>query len=94
MDRCVDHLAEVMRRNVGRHSNSDARRAVDEQVGKRRRQHDGLEERAVVGRAERNCTFFDLAEQLSAERLEPGLGVAHGRWVVAVERAEVAVPVY
>src|SRR3546814_2614112 len=37
--RRVDHFAEVMRRNIGRHADRDAARAVDEQVREARREH-------------------------------------------------------
>ena len=38
----VDHLAEIMRRDVGRHADRDAARAIDQKIGEARRQDDGL----------------------------------------------------
>ena len=38
-DAGVDHLAEIVRRNVGRHADGDAAGAVDQQVGKFGRQN-------------------------------------------------------
>ena len=38
-DAGVDHLAQVVRRNVGGHADGDAARAVDQQVRELRRQH-------------------------------------------------------
>ena len=38
----VAHLAEVVRRDVGRHADGDAARAVDQQVRKQRRHHERL----------------------------------------------------
>jgi hypothetical protein len=39
-DRSVDHLAQVVGRNVRGHADGDARGAVDEQVGKTRGEHE------------------------------------------------------
>ena len=83
-------LAEVVRRNVGRHADGDAGRAVDQQVRQARRQHDGLGLRAVVVRAVMHRVLLDLGEQLVADAREAALGVAHRRGRIAVERSEVA----
>ena len=47
-DHAVDHFAQVVRRDVGRHADGDARRAVDEQVRNVRRQNRRLFGRLVV----------------------------------------------
>ena len=83
-------LAEVVRRDVGRHADGDAGRAVDEQVRDARRQHDRLGLGAVVVGPERHGVLLDLGEHLVADAREPALGVAHRRGAVAVERSEVA----
>ena len=83
-------LAEVVRRDVGRHADRDAGRAVDQQVRNPRRQHDRLGLRAVVVRPEGHRRLLDLGEHLVADAREPALGVAHRGGAVAVERAEVA----
>jgi hypothetical protein len=44
----VDDLAEVVRRNVGRHADGDAARAIDQQVRELRRQNRRLLLRAVI----------------------------------------------
>ena len=55
----VDHLGQVMRRDVGRHADRDARRAVYQKVGKRER---GSTKRLlpllVEVRAEIHCVFL------------------------------------
>ena len=61
--------------------------------GNLRRQHDRLLGGAVVVGAEVDGALLDLLEQLHRQRREPRLGVAVGGRRVAVERAEVAVPV-
>ena len=47
-DRRVDHLAEIVRRDVGRHADGDAAGAVDQQVREARRQDHRLLLGAVV----------------------------------------------
>ncbi len=90
----VDRLREVVRRDVGRHADRDARRAVHEQVGELRRQHRRLALLAVVVRDEVDRFLVDVGGELVGDALEPALGVAHGRGVVAVDRPEVALPVH
>ena len=84
------HFAEIVRRDVGRHADRDAGRAVDEQVGNARRQHHRLGLGAVVVRTERHRGLIDLRQHLVTDAGQPALGVAHRRGAVAVERAEVA----
>ena len=67
--------------------------AVDEQVGQLRRQHRRLLLRAVVVVDEVDGVLVDVGEQLAGDRREARLGVAHRRRGVAVDRAEVALPV-
>ena len=88
-----DRLGEVVRRDVRRHAYGNARRAVDQQVGKPRRQDGGLLLLAVVVRDEVDGFLVDVGQQLVGDPLEPALGVAHGRRVVPVDRPEVALAV-
>ena len=55
VDRGVDHLAEVVRRDVGGHADGDALAAVDQQVREPRREHDRLHlvARVVVDEVDR-----------------------------------------
>jgi hypothetical protein len=91
--RRVDHLAEVVRRYVGRHADGDAARAVDEQVRDARRQDRGLDLRVVEVRDEVDALLVDVAEQLDRELREARLGVAVGCGGVAVDGAVVALAV-
>ena len=83
-------FVEVVRRDVGRHADGNARRPVDQQVGHARRQHDRLGLGAVVVRTERYCGLVNLGQQLIAQSGQSALGVSHRRGAVAIERAEVA----
>ncbi len=89
----VDHFAEVVRRNIGRHADRDARGSVDQQVRDARRQDQRLFLRPVVIGAEIHRLLVDIGQQLVADPRHADLGVAHGRGVVAVDRAEVALAV-
>ena len=92
-DAAVDHLAQIVRRNVRRHADSDAAGAVDEQVRKPRRQHLRLLAGGVVGVLELDGFLVDVLEQLVRDLGEPRFGVAHRRRRIAVDRAEIALPV-
>ena len=92
-DAGVDHLAEIVRRDVGRHADRDAAGAVDQQIGEARRQHHRLALAAVVVGLEVDRVLVDVVEQRIGDLVEPHLGVAHGRRRIAVDRAEIALPV-
>ena len=89
----VAHLAQVVRRDVGRHADGDAAGAVDEQVGQGGGQHERLLEGAVEVVAPVDRVLLDVGQHLHGDLGQPRLGVAHGRRIVAVDRAEVALPV-
>ena len=92
-DRRGDRLAQVVRRDVRRHADGDARGAVDQQVREARRQHDRLAVVAVVVRDEVDRVGVEVAQHLARERRQPRLGVPHRGGGVVVDRAEVALAV-
>ena len=89
----VGHLAQVVRRDVRRHADGDAGRAVDEQVREARRQDDRLLLVAVVVRDEVDGVHVEVAQHLLRQAREARLRVPHGRRGVVVDRAEVALAV-
>ncbi len=89
----VDRLAEIVRRNVGRHADGDAARAVDQKVGEARRQDDRLLLLLVVVRLEVDGVLVEVFEQRQRDPVEPRLGVARRCGRIAVDRAEIALPV-
>ena len=91
--RRVDHLAEVVRRDVGGHADGDAAGAVDQHVGEARRQDRRLHVLAVVVRLEVDRLLVDVGEEVGGRLGDAHLGVAHRRRLVAVHRAEVALAV-
>ena len=67
--------------------------AVGQQVREARRQHHRLAALAVIGRAEIDRVLVDALEQRLGHRGQPAFGVAHRRRVIAVDIAEIALPV-
>ena len=94
LDRRIHDLTQVVRRDVRRHTDRDARRAVDEKVRKLRRKDRRLDERAVVVGYPVDGFLFDVVpDQFRGELRQAHFRVPHGRRVVPVDRAEVALAV-
>ncbi len=89
----VDHLAEVVRRDVRRHADGDAVGAVDEQVRDAGRQDHRLGEPVVVVGHEIDAVLVDVGQHVDRDATEAGLRVPVGRGRVAVDRAVVALAV-
>ena len=89
----VDRLAEIVRRDVGRHADRDAAGAVDEQIGKAGRKDDRLFFLVVIVRLEVDGVVAEIVEQRDRDGREPGFGVALRRGRIAVDRAEIALSV-
>ena len=92
-DAGVDDLAEIVRRDVGRHADRDAAGAVGEEIREPRRQHHRLALGIVVVRLEIDGVLVDVLEQRIGDLGEAHLGVAHRRGRIAVDRAEIALAV-
>ena len=88
--RRVAELGGIVRRNVGRHADGDAGRAIGEEVGERAGENDGLLVLTVIGRAEVDGVLVDAVEEETGDLGQPRFGVAHGRGVIAVDIAEIA----
>ena len=92
-DAGVDHLAQIVGRDVGRHADRNAARPVDQQVRELRRQDRRLLGRLVVVGDEIDRLLVDVVEQRMGGMGEPRLGVAHGRRRVAIHRPVIALAV-
>ena len=92
-DRRVDDLGQVVRRNVGRHADSDAGRPIDEKVREPRGKNCWLLARRVVGSREIDGVCVKVAEKFRSETVEAGLCVTHGSCRVTVNVAEVSLAV-
>ncbi len=93
IERRVAHLLQIMRRNARRHADRDAAGAVREQVREARGQDDRFLLLAVIGLAKVDRVLVDAIEQRRRDRRQLGLGVAHGGRVIAVDIAEIALPI-
>ena len=89
----IHDLPQVMGRNVGRHADSNARHAVQEQVGQLRRQHHRLVALSIVGGPHRHRILRQLRQHLHGDVLQPHLGVPHRGGRIAIHRAEVPLTV-
>ena len=89
----VDDLAQIVRRDVGRHADGDAARAVDQQVGELRRQDLRLALGRVVIGLEVDRVLVEVVEQAVRHLRQPRLRVAHRGGRVGVHRAEIALAV-
>ena len=89
----IADLAQVVRRDVRGHADGDSGRAVDQQVRQLGRQDRRLFLRAVVVVLEVDGVLVDVGQHLGRDARQAGLGVAHRRGAVAVDRAEVALAV-
>ena len=86
-------LGGVVRRDRRRHADRDAGRAVGEDVREGAGKDDRLLVLLVVGRAEIDRILGDAFEQRSRDLGHARFGVAHGGGVIAVDVAEIALPV-
>jgi len=91
-DRRVNHFAQVVGRNAGGHADADAGGAVDEKLRETGRKDFRLLLRLVEVRKHVDGVFFDIEEHLFGEALHAALGVTAGGGGVAVDVAEVALP--
>ena len=89
----VDHLAQVVGRDIGRHPDGDAGRSVDQKIGIRRREDGGLLAGLVVVRDEVDRLLVEIGHQVVGQPGQPRFRVAHRRRRVAVDRAEVPLAV-
>ena len=92
IERGVAELGDIVRRDRRRHADRDALRAVGEQVRHRRRHDDRLLRVAGIIVAPVDRIFLDALHEEAGDVGHPRLGVAIGGGVVAVDVAEIALP--
>src|SRR2546425_3888777 len=93
IDLGVADLGKVVRWNVGRHADGDARGAVEHQVRQAGGQHEWLLPGRGIIVAEVDGILLEVDQQFGSDRGEPRLGVPVGGRRVAVDRPEVALAV-
>ena len=90
----VDDLAHIVRRDIGRHAHGDAVGTVHQKIGDARRKHQRLLEGTVVVRHEIDGVLIQIAEHFRSDLRHAHFRITHGRRGVAVDGAEIAVPVH
>jgi hypothetical protein len=88
-----DQFIQIMGRNIRGHANRDPACAIGQQVGECRRQDHRFFQRAVIIRAEIHSILGQPLEQRLGRFGHPRFGVARGGGVVAVDIAEIPLPV-
>src|SRR5215211_1850089 len=91
--RSVYDLAEVVRRDLGRHADGDAVGAVDEQIREPGGQHIGLALALVEVRYEVDGVRPDIPQHLGRHAHQTRLCVPHGRRRIPIHAAEVPLSV-
>ena len=90
----VDHLGQVVGRDVGGHADRDSGGAVDQQVRELGGEHQRLLEGIVVVGSHFHRFFVQVVQQFVGKPGHADLGVTHGRRRVAVHGAEVSLAVH
>ena len=90
----VDQLARIVRRDRAGHADRDAAGAVRQEVREGRRHDHRLGFLAVVGGPEVDRVLVQAHHQELGGGGQPTLRVAHGRGVIAVDVAEVALAIH
>ncbi len=93
MERRVAELGGIVRRNRRRHPDRDALRAIGQEIGEGAREHHRLLGLAIVVRTEINRVLFDAVEQQARDLGHARLGVSIGGRIIAIDIAEIALPV-
>ncbi len=91
--RRVDHFAQIVRRDVGRHADRDAAGAVDEQIGVAGREDGGFGFRPVIVRLKIDGVLVEIAEQHVRDLGEARFGVTHRRRRIGIHRPKIALTV-
>jgi len=80
-------------RDVGRHSDRDSIRSVDQKIRNARGQNCGLRVGVVVGWLEVDCIFVDIGVEIFRHASEAALRVSHGRGRIVIDRAEISLTI-
>ena len=93
-DRGIDNLSQVVRRNLGSHTNGDAIGSIHQQVRITRRQHRGLRFGAVVVGIKIDRFFIEILQQRGRNARQTSFGISIRRRRVAIHRAKVSLPIH
>ncbi len=89
----IAKLGNIMRRDRGRHADGDALRAIGQEIGKSSRQNHRLGLVAGIIVTEIDGILVDAFEQQARDLRHPRFGIAIGRGAIAIDIAEIALPI-
>jgi hypothetical protein len=89
----IDDLRHIMRRDAGCHADRNAVGAIGQEIGEQAGKDLRLLFLAIIGGAKVDRAFLKARHQVGGGLGQPRLGIAHGRGVIAVDIAEIALPV-
>ena len=90
----INDLRQIVRRHVCGHTDGNTRGTIDQQSGNLGRQDRGFGQAVVevVGQVHR--LFIEIRQHLLGDFPKPGLGVTHGRRIVAINGTKVSLTIY
>ena len=91
VNRCVDDLTEVVRGNIGRHTNRNTHRTVYQKVGETGRQNRGLLQAVIKVGHHGNNILIKIAHHFICNLIKTCLGITVSSRAVTVYRTEVTV---
>ncbi len=80
----IDDFVEVMRRNVGCHTDGNTGGTIDEQIGHARWENIGNEFSAVIIFREIHCLLVQVGQELMGNLVHAYFRVSHGRRRITV----------
>ncbi len=89
----VDHLAQIMGRNIGRHADGDTAGAIDQQIGEHGRQDHRFRGGTVIVVLEIDRVLVNIGQQHFRRLVHAYFGITHGGGPVAIHGAEIALTV-
>ena len=92
-DTGVDYLGQIVRRDICRHADRDAGRAVDQQRRHPRRHDRRFTLGLVIVRCEIDGFLVEIRDQLVGYASHAHFGVSHRRRSVSIDRAEIALAI-
>ena len=90
----IDHLGNIVRGNIGSHTNGNTGRAVNQQIGKTAGKHSGLLAAFIEVGIPVDGILIDVPEHFIGQLAHSGLGITVSCGRVAVHVTEVAVAIH
>src|SRR5216684_1054732 len=88
----VHNFRQIVRRNLGSHSDRDSVGAVDQQIGDARGKNIGFAFAAVVVGMEVDRVLVEIFEESGCNLRELGFGVPIRRWRISIDRSKISLP--